>query len=351
MKGKGFVFGCAVLGLVLCAGTVLGHGFQPPPSAGAGFGIGGGNPSSGTPGTTPATPAAPSTAPPGFTPPAKSSLPGTTQGGRASGRLPSGAARRNGGSDGGADASGSDAKSDTTAGSLFKGMLKSDGALIKDRTAMLEVSCLDAALRKVELRVQVRELRKSAADVRRRIDVETRGESGWELAEVFLVNDSSGSISGQAWTKEGGVRKLGATPLDERIGGTPVTLTDLLPFDGANFTYTFKRASEVNFVAHETYALKLAAESPIQGMVTFRSDLRCPTHAEWTRSGVRFRAYDWTGWRYAGGIVVPSRVSVLGASLEPFETVDIREANVNTNLRADLFEPSRLAGGEVVIAR
>src|SRR6185436_6138488 len=77
------------------------------------------------------------------------------------------------------------------AGSEFKTLLLSDAALLKDRSVVLEANCLDAALRRVDLRIKLQELRASASDVKRRIDVETKVDGTWEVSEVFFLRDGA----------------------------------------------------------------------------------------------------------------------------------------------------------------
>lgn len=357
MKNRSLFPICAMLTVAFVAADLMAHGFVPPPlpvsSAPAASSSSSSSSSSGSSGA----PAPGQSAPNG----------GSTGGSSGGGATGGGAAGGNGGRGGGrparpprgddkggsvgADSGSSSASGNATLGSAFKAQLKSDLALLKDRTVLLDVSCLDAALRRVEFRVRINELRTSAADVRKRVDVETKTGDAWQVRETYILAENGSVVTAHAWTRDGGVRKLNSNPLDVVLAGTSVALRDVLPFDATTFaTFTFNKTSEVNFLAHETYTLKQPDGNGAEAVVTFRSDLRVPTHAELLRSGLRHRAFDYTGWRYAAGGVVPSRVSILGASLEPIATVDVREANINTNVNPSLFDASKLAGGEVVSA-
>jgi hypothetical protein len=336
---------CGVLVSGLCATDVMAHGFALPPSAGAGFGVGGGNSNASSNTGTVVAPANPTTPESGVR--SKNGTGGSTpRNGGSAGATGTGARSK------AKDAAAKNVDASSTspdalaAGAEFKALLVSDAALLKDRSVLLEANCLDSALRRVDLRIKLQELRVSAADVKRRVDVETKVDGTWELNEVFFLRDSAI----HRWTREGGLKKLSSTSSEIALAGSAIMMSDILPFDASGYSFAFKRAQEVDFVAHETYTVKPSEDGLVRGVVTFRSDLRCPTHMEVTKSAVRTRAYDWSGWRYVSGSVVPSRIAVLGASLEPVASMEVREANVNQNIKADIFDPAKGAGGEVVSA-
>ncbi len=342
-----------VLGVVTVLGfassEALAHGFSPPPSPpGVGRGLtGGGNPtSSNTPNTN--TGARP--APAGFTPGTTAREGGTTGGSRGGGMAPrAGAAtarRDRNGAEGGGDSGAPETAAEATAlGTAFKTAITADMGRVKDRSVSLDVSCLDAALRKVEFRVKVAELRGS--DIKRRIEVQEKSGADYVTREVFFMRESGAMTKITRWTKDGGTASASSLASEIRLNGTPVTLADVVPFDATAYSFTFTKAAEVDFVTQETYTVKPSADNGVSGSATFRSDLRVPTHTEWSRGGVRTRGYDYTGWRFASGITTPSRVSVLGASLEPVATIDVKDAQINTGLKADVFEPSKASGSEV----
>lgn len=335
-----------VLGVIAwIAPEIRAHGFVAPPGVGQGL-SGGGNPN----GSTGANPASNTGQPATFTPGASTGTPGGATGGKLGGgaRPPGfpGRATNRGASGIGTDGVADDAATAIALGAAFKTALAADVGKLKDRTVTLDVSCLDSALRKVEFRIKLSELRGASAS--RRIDVLEKSGDGFATKEIYFVRDARGLTTVERWSREGGVRKLSSMLSDIKLGATNIQLADIVPFDPTGYTYTFKRAAEVDFVPHETYTAKSGIDNGLSATVTFRSDLRAPTHVEWTRGGVRTRGYDFSGWRFTSGVVTPGRITVLGASLEPVATLDVREAQVNSGLKADHFDASKLAGAEVV---
>ncbi len=268
------------------------------------------------------------------------------RGGRASG-LPFGLGRRRGADADKAvnvDAAGRKATPNdlpvepAARGKKLQELLRNDAAKDSDVAYVIETSTTDARLRNVDLRIRVSERRRTAGDIRRRVEVEAKNGEVWETVEVNLLRRVAGQLEAVRWTPAGGTSRV-KNAADASVAGTSVKLADLAPFDVAG-SLRYLSAADVDGAVNETYRV-VTGSSLDEGSVTFRMDLRAPVRSELRRGGELRRAYDWSGWRFVSGMPVPSRMTVTGGAGET-ATLEYREAAAVPAFDASLFDAALL---------
>ncbi len=223
-------------------------------------------------------------------------------------------------------------------GKKFQELLRNDAAKDSDVAYVIETSTTDARMRNVDLRIRVSERRRTAGDIRRRVEVEAKNGEVWETVEVNLLRRVAGQLEAVRWTPAGGTSRV-KNAADVSVAGTSVKLADLAPFEVSG-SLRYLSAADVDGAVNETYRV-VTGSSLDEGSVTFRMDLRAPVRSELRRGGELRRSYDWSGWRFVSGMPVPSRMTVTGGAGET-ATLEYREAAAVPAFDASLFDAAQL---------